>query len=75
MFFCKAAHMNEIYVNDFYRDSKLDPREQISRETFLEVFPKVKHVKFLAFVATLIDGYKRELLNFEDDSATRELLG
>lgn len=76
IFFCKdLAQLNEIYVNDFYRMTGLDPDDKIPRDVFLEHFPKVSHLRFLAFVGTLIEGYKPELLNFEDDSPSRELLG
>jgi hypothetical protein len=38
--FCKKiANMSEIYVNDFYSITKLNPREQITKQQFLEVFP------------------------------------
>ena len=67
-FFCKLAHLNAIYVNDFYQLTGLAPAEGITREIFLEHYPKVKQLRFLAFVGTLTDGYKLELLNYEDES-------
>ena len=41
--FCKKiALMSEIYVNDFYSITKLDPREEITKEEFVRFFPDVK---------------------------------
>lgn len=76
LFYCRnLAGMNEIYVNDFFTESGLDHNEDISREQFLEVYPKVMNIRFFRFVGTLIEGYKVKLLNFEDDELQKKLLG
>lgn len=67
--FCKRiAQMSEIYVNDFYSFTKLDPRENISKSEFVDNFGLVKQLRFMTLITSLIDGYKNEYLNFEDNS-------
>ena len=62
------AHLREIYVNDFYRDSKLDFNEPITIEQFKKVWPLVKNINFMKFASSLILGYQDKILNFEDDA-------
>lgn len=54
--FCKSiAHMSEIYVKDFYNASKIDWREEITKDQFMEVYPLIKDVKFIKLLLTLIE--------------------
>lgn len=57
LFYCKMAQSREIYVNDFYRDSKLDFQDAISIEQFKSVWPLVKKINFMKFAGNLILGY------------------
>jgi hypothetical protein len=66
--------MSEIYVNDFYSKTKLDPRENITKEQFIEVYPLIKELRFLTIITSFVEGYKNEYLNFEDNTANMELL-
>ena len=66
--------MSEIYVNDFYSKTKLDPRENITKEQFIEVYPLIKELRFLTIITSFVEGYKNEYLNFEDNTVNMELL-
>ena len=56
--FCKKiALMSDIQVNDFYSITKLDPREEITKDQFIKVFPDVKELKFLQLVKEFTSGY------------------
>ena len=67
--------MSEIYVNDFYSLTHLDPNEKISKDLFIKHFQLFKNLRFIEFIKkTLIEGYKHENLNFEDNQMSLELL-
>lgn len=82
LFFCKnITHLSEIYVSDFFKLSKLDPREPISKEQFVEVFPLVKDIRFVKIIMLLVEGASTnfetefpQFLNFEDKSGQEALL-
>ena len=71
----KIAQISEIYVNDFYSLTHLDPNERITKEMFIKAFPAFQNLRFIEFIKkTLIEGYKNENLNFEDNQMSLELL-
>ena len=64
----KIAQISEIYVNDFYSLTHLDPNQRITKEMFIKAFPTFSNLRFIEFIKkTLIEGYKNENLNFEDN--------
>ena len=40
----------------------------------MDNFGLVKQLRFMTLITSLIDGYKNEYLNFEDNSQNKELL-
>lgn len=72
--FCKKAHMSEIYVNDFYKLTKLDTEDTISKQQYMAVFDEIKNLRFIKFIKELPQGYQDEYINFEDNTLNKELM-
>ena len=72
--FCKKAHMSEIYVNDFYKLTKLDTEDTISKQQYMAVFEEIKNLRFIKFIKDLPEGYQDEYINYEDNSLNEKLL-
>jgi hypothetical protein len=47
----------------FYKRTKLDPRIQIYKDEFVEVFDLVKDLSLFADILNIVDGFKKEYLN------------
>ena len=64
-------------MNEFFKRTDIDPNapEGITYEKWKEVYKIIKDIPFIEFVGDLIRGYKRELLNYKDDSAIQDAFG
>jgi len=51
----------------FYKKTALDPRIQITREEFMDVYELVAHFPIFKLIPNIVDGFKREHLNIEVD--------
>ena len=57
--YCKRiAQLDENFVNLFYKRTKLDPRIQINKDEFLEVFNLVKDLTLFSYIMEIVDGFK-----------------
>lgn len=62
--YCKRiAQLDENFVNLFYKRTKLDPRIQIFKDEFVEVFDLVKDLSLFSDILEIVDGFKKEYLN------------
>jgi hypothetical protein len=62
--YCKRiAQLDENFVNLFYKRTKLDPRIQIFKDEFVEVFGLVKDLSLFSDILEIVEGFKKEYLN------------
>jgi hypothetical protein len=68
--FCKRiAQLNDNFINLFYQKTLLDPRIQITKDDFMDVYERVAYFQMFKQIPEIADGFKEEHLNIMADEA------
>jgi hypothetical protein len=66
--FCKRiAQLDENFVNLYYKKTQLDPRIEITREDFVDVYPLIAGISLFNMIPEMVEGFRNLHLNIELD--------
>jgi hypothetical protein len=67
--FCKRiAQLDENFVNLYYKKTQLDPRIEITREDFVDVYPLIAGISLFNMIPEMVEGFRNLHLNIELDT-------
>ena len=71
----RILQMDANFVNLFYKRSQLDPRINIQRDEFLEIFQQVETIPFFDRIPGFVTGFRKENLNMAKSLYQNQAIG
>lgn len=68
----RILQLSENFVNLYYKRSEFDPRVNITKIEFMQIFEKVQTIEIFSLVPQLLENFKPDFLNVKKQLYARK---